>query len=210
MKLTKFQHACFVIEKDGASIVVDPGAFTHDFIMPKHVAAVFVTHNHPDHLNNQLIVTILREHPKAVLLAHESIVHDFQAEHTQAVTVGETVSVGDITLQFVGGVHEQIYPTLPVPVNIGVIIENQLYYPGDSFYLPQQPIEALALPVSAPWLKLSESIDFVKALKPIFIFPTHDAILSEEGKAMVDRMITGFTDSIGAQYKRIDDETIEL
>ena len=210
MKLTKFQHACFVVEKNGVSVVIDPGNFTHDFIMPKHVAAIFVTHNHPDHLNNQLIVTILREHPKAILLGHESIVHDFQNENTQAITVGETIDASDITLQFVGGTHEPIDSTIATPENIGVIIENRLYYPGDSFYIPQQVIKELALPVSAPWLKISESMDFVRTLKPSFVFPTHDAILSEAGQAMVDRMISNVVETVGGQYQRIDGKTIEL
>lgn len=210
MKLTKFEHACFVVEKDGVGIVVDPGNFTHDFIMPKHVAAIFVTHNHPDHCDNQLIISILREHPTAVLLAHESIVHDFPNEHTQPVNVGETVEAGGITLQFVGGTHEAIDTSLPVPVNIGVIIDDHLYYPGDSFYVPERPIKELALPASAPWLKISETTSFAKALKPSFIFPTHDAILSDEGQAMVDRMIPGILKDLNIDYQRINGKTIEL
>lgn len=210
MKLTKFQHACFVVEKNDISIVVDPGAFTHDFIMPKHVAAVFITHNHGDHLSNQLVVTILREHPKAVLLAHESIVHDFPNEHTQAVSVGETVEASGITLQFVGGTHETIDASMPVPPNLGVIIENELYYPGDSFYVPQQPIKILALPVSAPWLTIGRSLDLVRALKPNFAFPTHDAILSVEGQNLVDTIVTNAIKDLGIDYERINGKTVEL
>jgi len=210
MKLTKFQHACFVVEKDSASIVVDPGNFTHDFIMPKHVTAVFVTHNHPDHVNNQLIITILREHPKAVLLAHESILSDFKTERTQAVSVGETVDAGGITLQFVGGSHAEIDSAIPTPVNLGVIIDGHLYYPGDSFYAPEQPIKELALPISAPWLTIGRALDLVRTLKPTFVFPTHDAILSEEGQSLTDGMVTRITNELGINYQRINEKTIEL
>ncbi|MES2630621.1 MAG: MBL fold metallo-hydrolase [Patescibacteria group bacterium] len=210
MKLTKFQHACFVVEKDGVSIVVDPGNFTHDFIMPKHVAAVFVTHNHPDHCNNQLIITILREHPNAVLLAHESIVHDFPNEHTQAINVGEVVEAAGMSLQFAGGTHESIDLAITPPANIGVVIEDHLYYPGDSFYVPERPIKELALPVSAPWLKISESMNFIRTLKPSFVFPTHDAILSEEGQALIDGMITNIVKDLGVNYQRINGKTVEL
>jgi len=210
MKLTKFQHACFVVEKDGVSVVIDPGTYTHDFIMPKHVAAIFVTHSHPDHLHNQLIVSILRQHPKAVLLAHESIVHDFQNEHTQAIAVGETVDAGGITLQFVGGTHEPIDVSITPPANIGVIIENSLYYPGDSFYIPNQPIKQLALPVSAPWLTIGALLNFMRALQPSFVFPTHDAILSSEGQALIDGMASSVANAAGIQYKRINGKTVEL
>lgn len=210
MKVTKFQHACFVVEKNGTSVVIDPGNFTHDFIMPKHVAAIFVTHNHPDHCNNQLIITILREHPKAVLLAHESVIHDFQNEHTQAVSVDETVDAGGISLQFVGGSHEIIDSTVTPPAHLGIIIENRLYYPGDSFYVPQQPISELAIPISAPWLTFGQSLHFIQAIKPTFAFPTHDAILSIEGQNLIDTMVTNFTKDIGLNYQRINGKTIEI
>jgi L-ascorbate metabolism protein UlaG (beta-lactamase superfamily) len=210
MRLTKFQHACFVVEKDGVSVVVDPGNLTHDFIMPKNVAAVFVTHNHPDHCDNQLIITILREHPNAVLLAHESILQDFKTEHTQPVSVGETVDAGGITLTFVGGSHELIDIAIPPIVNLGVIIENHLYYPGDSFYVPEQTIKELALPISAPWLTIGGSMNLVRALKPSFIFPTHDAILSNEGQALTDSIVKRLDANTGVIYQRINGETIEL
>lgn len=210
MKLTKFQHACFVVEKGNTAVVVDPGNLTHDFIMPKHVAAIFITHNHPDHRDDNLIVTILREHPNAVLLAHESIVSDFKNERTQAVSVGETVDAGGITLQFVGGEHELIDTTIPRIANLGVVIENRLYYPGDSFYAPQQPIKELALPISAPWLNLSKAMDLVRTLQPSFAFPTHDAILSNEGQALLDGIVSRITTGLPLTYERINEKTIEL
>jgi L-ascorbate metabolism protein UlaG (beta-lactamase superfamily) len=210
MKLTKFQHACFVVEKEGASIVVDPGNFTHDFIMPKQVAAVFITHNHPDHLDKQLVITILRDNPKAILLAHESIINDFNNENTQAITVGETVDVGGINLRFVGGKHEPIDTSVPTPVNIGVIIENRLYYPGDSYFVPTEPVKELLLPVSAPWLNISNAMDVVRAIRPTHIFPTHDAILSSEGQNLVDNLATHITTDLNASYQRINGKTVEL
>ena len=210
MKLTKFQHACFVVEKDGTSVVVDPGKFTHDFIMPKHVAAVFITHNHPDHLDNQLVITILRENPKAILLAHESILADFKNENTQAINAGETVDAGGINLQFVGGTHEPIDVTIPTPANIGIIIENHLYYPGDSYFVPTQPTKELLLPISAPWLTIAKAMDVVRAIKPTHVFPTHDAILSADGQTLVDNLVTHICNELNVSYQRINGKTIEL
>lgn len=210
MKLTKYQHACFVVEKNGTSVVVDPGNLTHDFIMPKHVSAVFVTHSHADHVDNQLVITILRQHPKAALLAHESILIDFNNEHTQAVSIGEIVDAGGISLQFVGGTHEPIDITITAPINIGVIIENHLYYPGDSYFAPQQPIAELLVPISAPWLTIARSLDLIRTLKPSYAFPTHDAILSAEGQAMIDGMMQRITADLNVSYQRINGKTVEL
>jgi L-ascorbate metabolism protein UlaG (beta-lactamase superfamily) len=210
MQLTKFEHACFVIEKNGASVVVDPGSLTHDFIMPKHVVAVFISHNHADHIENQRVITILREHPNAVLLADENILIEYKNEHTQAVTVDETVEVAGITLQFVGGSHEPIDRTMPTPHNLGVIFDGHLYYPGDSYFVPQQPIKELLLPISAPWLTIGDAMDMLRAINPQAVFPTHDAILSSAGQQLIDGMVSSITADLPLSYTRINGKTVSL
>jgi L-ascorbate metabolism protein UlaG (beta-lactamase superfamily) len=210
MQLTKFEHACFTIEKDGVSIVVDPGHLTHDFIMPKKVAAVFITHNHGDHVDNQLVITILREHPSAILLADESVLRNFENERKQVVVVGQTITIEGIDLSFVGGIHEPIDVSIPTPPNIGVIIDGHLYYPGDSNFVPAQPVRELLLPVSAPWLAISDAMNLLRVTKPHHAFPTHDAILSTEGQAVIDGIILNVTSGLGIEYQRINGKTIRL
>ena len=46
------------------------------------------------------------------------------------------------------------------------------------------------LPVAAPWLKVSETVEFAHSILPRLSLPIHDAILSAEGKALVDSILT--------------------
>ena len=49
MRLTKLGHACVRLDKDGAVLVIDPGAFSD----PDALAganAVLITHEHFDHI----------------------------------------------------------------------------------------------------------------------------------------------------------------
>jgi L-ascorbate metabolism protein UlaG (beta-lactamase superfamily) len=39
-------------------------------------------------------------------------------------------------------------------------------------------VEVLALPDGAPWLKISEAIDYMLAVKPKVAIPVHDAVLA--------------------------------
>lgn len=196
-------HSCLVVEKGGQRVVVDPGAWTTDFIVPEAVVAVVVTHEHPDHLDIEKLKSILAVSPGAIIYAHEAVVAKIEGLTTQAVTAGETVPVGEFTLRFTGGEHAIIHASYPKFANLGVIIDDALYYPGDSFVLPGAVVHTLALPVSAPWLKISEAMDFLTAVKPMRIFPTHDAILSETGQQLVDRMITTVAETINAKYERL-------
>ena len=211
MKLTKYQHACFVVEKDGSTIVVDPGNFTHDFIVPSHVDAIVITHEHADHLDESHMQTILQANPKATVIAHESIAGRYTNYTSIGAKVGESYTLGAFSLRFFGGTHANISDTMPVPPNLGVFIDERLYYPGDSFTIPEGvQVKELALPASAPWLKISEPMAFLAQVKPVFTFPTHDAILSDEGKQLADRLLGAIASGQNTTYKRLDGQTVEL
>ena len=211
MKLTKYQHACIVIEEGGSTLIVDPGAFSRDFIMPSHVDAIIITHEHPDHLDEKLVERILQSNPKATIIAHESISGRYTNYTNIAAKVGEPLTVGAFNLQFFGGAHANIAESIPVPPNLGVLINNSLYYPGDSFVVPEGiAVQTLALPASAPWLKMSEAMSFLEQIKPSFAFPTHDAILSSDGKTLVDRLLGAVAAGQHTQYKRLDGMSVEL
>lgn len=211
MKLTKYQHACVVLEVDNTTIVIDPGSFSHDFIPPKHVDAIIITHEHTDHFDPKLVESLLADNPKATIIAHETISGQFTNYSVIAPTIGQQYSIGSASLQFFGGTHAPIADSIPVPVNFGVLVNESFYYPGDSFVIPGNfTIKTLALPVSAPWLKISDVLTFLSEVKPQVAFPTHDAILSDDGKAVVDRMVGAVATGQGTQYMRLDGSSVIL
>jgi L-ascorbate metabolism protein UlaG (beta-lactamase superfamily) len=210
VKLTKFEHACFAVEESGQSLIVDPGDFTSDFVVPDNVAAVVITHEHGDHFDIEKLRTIIDSNPDAIVVAHESIISRLDNFKTQAVAASSGIKIGGFELEFYGGTHARITKDWqPIP-NLGVRINSRLYYPGDSFALPDGvPIEVLAVPAAAPWMKISEATEFIESLKPKMVFPTHDALLSAIGKKSVDKWLTLSSNNVGARYTRVIG-TIEL
>jgi L-ascorbate metabolism protein UlaG (beta-lactamase superfamily) len=203
MKITKFEHACFTVEQDGDVLVVDPGGFTTDFIVPDHVVAVVITHEHADHLAKEHLQAIIAKNPDAVIIAHGDVTAQLSEFQTKSVVPNEGIKVGAFELEFFGGEHAFIMKEWPIIANLGVMINDRLYYPGDSFTVPERLVEVLALPVAAPWLKISESLDFLEAVKPKFVFPTHDAVLSDAGKGLPDRIVPQIAQKVGAEYQRL-------
>lgn len=209
MKLTKYEHACFTVEKDDEVLVVDPGGYTTDFIAPENVVAVVITHRHGDHFDRDLLDSIIDKNPNALIIGPEDVIKQIETFETRSVGAGDSVEIGGFNLEFFGGQHAIIHPALPVDQNVGVLINDLIYYPGDSFAVPEgRSVDTLALPVAAPWLKISESIDFALALKPRFMFPTHDAILSIVGHNLVDNLVPKLVPE--SDYRRIDGQTIEV
>lgn len=210
MRLTKYEHACFTVERGKDMLVVDPGGFTTDFVAPEGVVAIVITHEHGDHFDHDQLEAIIDKNPDAVIIGHQAITSQIEAFSTKTVFAGATVTIGEFSLEFFGGEHAEIHSSLPHIANLGVLINELVYYPGDSFVLPNKPIDTLALPVGAPWLKISETMEFLAAASPRLAFPTHDAVLSEVGKSLPDRMLPAIAEKIGATYKRIDGTTIEI
>lgn len=209
MKLTKYDHACFTIQKDNQTLVVDPGNFSTDYLPSNDVVGIIITHEHADHYDPEQIAAIIDKNPEAVIIGHESIVAKVEVFQTQAIDAGDKLKIGLFDLEFFGGTHAVIHRTIPVVANLGVMINDLLYYPGDSFTLPGKSVDTLALPASAPWLKIGDAIDFLELAKPRLAFPTHDAILSDIGKESVDKWLQMAAERSGIEYKRLD-SSVEL
>lgn len=210
MKLTKYEHACFTVEKDGQLLVVDPGGLSPDFIAPEGVAVVVVTHEHFDHLDHDQLAAIVDKNPGVVILGHEAAISKLEALPSRAVAPGDKVEAGAFTLQFFGGKHATIHESIPPVANLAVLVNELLYYPGDSFTLPGRDVDTLALPAGAPWMKIGEAMDFLSVIKPRFAFPTHDALLSDVGKEVADSHLGMMAKKTGTDYRRIGGETLVI
>lgn len=203
MKITKYRHACLTITENERTLIIDPGSLSTDFDIPEHVEAIIITHEHSDHLDPVHIKAIVAKNPDVLIIGDEAVVAQLPNYTTKAVHTGEIVTAGMFTLQFFGGEHARIHTSIPVIANLGVLVNDTLYYPGDSFAIPGVAVKVLALPVSAPWLKMSEVMDFLVAIHPRLVFPTHDALLSDTGNQLVDRMLTGLSTANGIEYQRV-------
>ncbi|MDB5183417.1 MAG: hypothetical protein JWO07_98, partial [Candidatus Saccharibacteria bacterium] len=166
MKITKFEHACLVVEKDGKKVVVDPGAYTTSLGTPEGVIAIVITHEHQDHFLIDHVKRIIEANPDAKVLAHESLKDQLEGLPFQAVTSDTGINVGPFHFEFFGKLHTQVHPSIPQVPNLGVMIDDYLYYPGDSYTVPTKLVTILALPVNGPWAKFSQTVDYMMELKP--------------------------------------------
>jgi len=212
MRLTKYEHSCFTLEQDGNVLVIDPGGWTTDFTSPNNVVAVVITHEHADHFDIEKLKAIFETNQDVKIYAPADVILKIQSLPTQTVATGDSVKIAGFTLDFIGGVHATIHKDFHEPFqNVGVIVNDALYHPGDSLALPGRPIKVLSLPIIAPWEKVSESVDFLLQVRPELTFPTHDAMLSKLGHGLYDRWHSMAADRIGATYQRLaSHETIDL
>lgn len=203
MKIVKYSHACVRIERDGAVLVIDPGTFSEPEALDG-VDAVLITHEHFDHLDVDKLADALARRPSVTVHTHPDVVPKLapMAEVVHSVRSGEEFQAAGFTVRAYGGLHAEIHPEIPRVANLGFLIENSVYHPGDSFDVPEgATVDTLFVPVSGPWLKLSESVEFVRAVAPRRAYALHDHLLSRDGGGVYDG---GMRRLLTCEYHRLE------
>jgi L-ascorbate metabolism protein UlaG (beta-lactamase superfamily) len=187
MRLTKLGHSCLLVEEGGARLLLDPGTLSGGFEELEGLTAVLFTHQHADHLDQARLRGLLDRNPRARVISDQEL------------------DVGGVGVRVAGRDHAVIHPDIPVVPNVGYLVGGRLFHPGDAFTEPGQPVEVLAVPAAAPWLKLSEPIDYLRAVRPKVAVPVHDMVLSEAGRSIHYRQLEQLGAKGGTSLRSLDD-----
>ncbi|MYY10415.1 MBL fold metallo-hydrolase [Streptomyces sp. SID4919] len=202
MKLTKKTHACVRLEKDGRSLVVDPGGYTEQDAT-RGAAAILVTHEHPDHFSEERLRAALDADPATTVWTLRSVAAQLSAAYPgriRTVGHGDTFSVAGFDVEVHGELHAVIHPDIPRITNVGFLVDGSVFHPGDALTVPGRPVDTLMLPVHAPWNKISEVIDYVREVGPRRAYDIHDALLTDLARPLYDRQIGSLG---GAEHLRL-------
>ena len=203
MRISKYEHALLVVEQAAAQLVIDPGSYSN---LPElqNVVAVVFTHLHDDHTSQEHAQTISRNFPAVKMFGTQEVVEKLTGLDVQAVYHGDHYEVGPFQIDFYGDLHQVIHRSIPLVQNVGVMVNSQLYYPGDSYTFPEQSVEILACPTSAPWLRISDVIDFLDLIRPKKCFATHNALLSEQGHALQNNRVQQIVEKHGGEFRYLN------
>ncbi len=211
MLLSRLGHACVRLQQDGMTLVIDPGAFSAPDALDG-ADVVLVTHEHVDHVVRDRLQAALTDRPELRVWTNRTVAGLLEGSHVQAVNAGDNFSIdGVFEVQVHGEWHAVIHPEVPRILNVGFLVNGTIFHPGDAFTVPDRPVDTLLVPVHAPWSKIAEVIDYIRAVKPRQVFPIHDGLLNETGLGLVDGLLGERGPGIGASYRRpAAGESIEL
>jgi L-ascorbate metabolism protein UlaG (beta-lactamase superfamily) len=184
MEVTHFGHSCVLLDTGAARLLIDPGNFSRGFEEVTGLDAVLVTHQHPDHLDRERLPAVLAGNPGVRLVVDSGTAGQLAQVplgdvRPETVEPGTTVSVGGARVEVLGGRHAVIHPDIPVIPNNAYLVDGTHLHPGDSItVVPAEPLDVLFLPATAPWEKLSETVDYLRAVAPRVAVPIHQAMLA--------------------------------
>lgn len=210
MQVTKLAHSCLRVDTGAAVLVIDPGVFSEAAAALDGADACLVTHEHPDHLDVAAVQAALRSRPGLRVWAPASALdtlrdglNDMPGDRLTAVGPDEELEVLGTQVRTYGGQHALIHTSIPMVANVGYLIDERLYHPGDSFAVPPVDVDTLFVPTHAPWSKVGEVLDFIVAVRPRRAFQLHDALLNELGTAVTEAHVSRTAERYGGTFEHL-------
>jgi L-ascorbate metabolism protein UlaG (beta-lactamase superfamily) len=174
MRVTKFVHSCLLVETQDLTVLIDPGNFTwesHLLNINKlpPLSHIVVTHEHPDHYNQQALYAICQKFPQAMLITN----NDLAVKIAELKLPNPLHAGSDGGLLVFEAVHEPLPLKTPIVANIGIHVADKLTYPGDSYSF-EHSRKILALPLTGPFASYKQALDVIVKHKPKIVLPLHD------------------------------------
>ncbi|MGG5173729.1 MBL fold metallo-hydrolase [Pseudarthrobacter sp. J1763] len=225
MLLTKFTHSCIRLEKSSADsaepavLVLDPGSFSEADQALAGAQTVLITHEHQDHFDSKALATALAAEGSALQVwAPVGVAETLRSENPAAAErihnaePRQSFSAGGFEIRTFGGQHALIHASIPMVANVAYLVDDAVYHPGDSFTIPDgHNVEALLVPVHAPWSKSSEVIDFVLSVRAKQAFQMHDALLNQLGLGLVESHVGRLAATVGTTFRHLATlESVEI
>ena len=190
MRITHLGHASLLVEVADTRLLLDPGGWSPAAQELRDLDAVLVTHQHPDHLDQDRLPDLLRANPGAQLVTDPDTAKLLQDKgiDVTAFAAGDTTTIESVTVQGVGDLHALIHEEIPRIHNTGMRVsadgEPTFFHPGDSLDAEPEGVDVLAFPLNAPWARSREMTAFLRRLAAPHAIPVHDGLLSAAGRTL--------------------------
>lgn len=178
--LTKFAQSCFLFEKAGHRLLLDPGKFDFD----QHgrrpedwpsLEGIIITHEHFDHADLE-VIKFLTERDRCSVYTTSTFAQQLVAVGVTATGMqpNETVDIGAFTIRSISQQHGALSGGRPIPENIGFIVDETFYTPGDSIPVPEMPkAPVLLVPVAGPEMNFVTAKMMIEASQPQLAVAMH-------------------------------------
>jgi L-ascorbate metabolism protein UlaG (beta-lactamase superfamily) len=199
MKVLKLEHSCLDIVEGSDRLIIDPGMYSNSLIDFSNITALVITHIHPDHFDPEKVNAIIAANPNIQFFSTDEVAEKVTSISLKVPERQKNYDVGAFTLEFFGKQHAVVDPSMIIQ-NFGVLVNQRVYYPGDSLTTCDKSFQVLALPAEAPWLTTRDLPEFLKSLDCQQVFPTHNGLINENGQELYNRLLSMFVKGEGKEF----------
>ncbi len=169
MRITRFTQSCLLIEEGGSRIVIDPSGeeVSNDF---GKLDAILYTHEHGDHFDPQLTKKFMEQGIPVYANASTSKLIEGRPNVVQD---GQEFKAGNFQIKVIELPHCPMPNGSAGPENVGYLINQKLFHPGDGKDLTGLQVDYLAVPITGPDVSMRDAFDFLRQVKAKVGIPIH-------------------------------------
>jgi len=179
-RITKYAQSCFLLEKDGKRLLLDPGRFDIDLHNRKpgdwpKIDLVLVTHEHFDHAHLETLLFLV-ERDRCPIYTNASFAKKLADLGLKAsvLTPGTTTEVAGFRVTGIRQQHGELSGGRPIPEDIGFVIDQTFYTTGDSVVVSGMPhVPVLFVPVAGPQMNFDSARMMIDTVKPKLAVAMH-------------------------------------
>jgi L-ascorbate metabolism protein UlaG (beta-lactamase superfamily) len=173
----------------------------------RNLSGIVLTHQHPDHIDDEALAKILDNNPSAVVLANTEISTRLAQKGivTEVFEAGSR-QLGSFTLEAFDAAHAPLLNATP-PQNTAYLVDNSFLHPGDSFSDSLNAVKntiVLALPIMAPWNTELEVAAFAGRIRPRQVIPIHDGYAKDFFRQMRYENFENYFSKQGIEFLRLE------
>lgn len=212
MKITKFVHACVLVEDDEHVGLFDPGEFSlqsglFNFEENSKLDFIFITHEHFDHFSPEFVKKLIQKFPEVKFYSNPSVAKMLKELGAKEICITSDQIVKQQHLD-----HQSMEPLSSPPIcdNYEIHFKNLISHPGDSQQM-QSSKDILLMPLAGPWGSAIDGIRMATRLKPKYVLPIHDWMWNENWRqTMYHRMADFFASQNIKFLMPVDSQSIEI
>lgn len=176
MNITKYPQSCFILEKNGERIIIDPGNFVAEKYkiedLPE-VEGVLITHRHADHLYPPLVQALSRDGAVPVIANQD--VAEFLGDDvvTNIVRDEEELGVAGFTVKAYERTHVPMPDGSEGPQNTGFLVDDTFFHGGDTADVSGISAKVAAIPIAGPDISPRDAFRMAEEINPEIAIPMH-------------------------------------
>lgn len=176
MKVKKFPQSHLLLEKNGKTLIIDPGYLTFEkgFKVSDFQGAdlYLITHQHEDHLGSETIKEIAGDKP---VLGNSDVIkklRDLGISDARELTNLEEVEMEGFKIKAVDLPHFQ-KEGVEMPPNTGFLIDGVFFHPGDGDKAPDIVSKNAAVPIGGASINFDTALEFIEGIGAEVVIPIH-------------------------------------
>lgn len=169
MKITRFVQSCLLIEDGGSRIVIDPSGEETGNNFGK-LDGVLYTHKHGDHFDPELTKKFMGQ--GIPIYANASTAKQIDGQ-PKIVKNGQEFEIGSFKIKVLELPHCSMPDGSAGPQNVGYLINQKLFHPGDGIELEGLQVDNLAVPITGPDVSMRDAFAFLKQVGAKVGIPIH-------------------------------------